>query len=495
MARKLMLMAALLPSLAALYGCAEGDLATITIDAPTENVTNNTDGGGDSGDAGDTGGQPGDVSTNCPAFSGAKPINADGNDVCALPAVISESQTLTPDVIWLMEGTVTVGNGNNEIDENGELTNGNPLLNVVLTIEPGTQIQGATGTFANMIITRGSRIEAVGTEADPIIFSSDDAGLDGSGEWGGLIMHGFGEHNQCDTVQMICNIDSEGESGFAGGFVADDNSGTLSYVIVAEGGFEFSPGNEINGISLVGVGSGTTMDHIQVQGNSDDGIEFYGGAVNLKYGVFTDNLDDSVDWDEGFVGNLQFIIVRQSENSFGNAFEMDTQGNPLPLSKPTLANVTVIGHGVEGDETEMLVFKAGSGGFFHNTVLTVDDANGTIDNCLLIEGADSEALINTALVVNNWVADCQGGAGVGVIGNDTLDATTISAVEAQLDMNLASQAPEALLAEPLDWVAINGIFSESLADVDFLEATDFIGAVNPDGSDVWWATWTLDGTL
>ncbi len=490
MARKLMLLAALLPSLAALYGCAEGDLATIVIDAPTENITNT--GGGDD-DGGDAGGQPGDVSTNCPAFSGAKPINADGDDVCALPAVISESQTLTPDVIWLMEGTVTVGNGNNEIDENGELTNGNALLNVVLTIEPGARIQGVTGSFANMIITRGSRIEAVGTEAEPIIFSSDDPGLDGSGEWGGLIIHGFGEHNQCGVD--ICNIDAEGESGFAGGFVADDNSGTLSYVIVAEGGFEFSPGNEINGISLVGVGSGTTMDHIQVAGNSDDGIEFYGGAVNLKYGVFTDNLDDSVDWDEGFTGNLQYIIVRQSVNTTGNAFEMDTQGNPMPLSRPTLANVTVIGHGVDGDETELLVFKAGSGGFFHNTVLTVDDANSTIDNCLLIQGADSEAIINTALVVNNLIGDCQGGAGVGVIGNDVLDATTVSQVEAQLDANLASQAPEALLMAPLDWVAINGIFSDSLADVDFLDATDFIGAVNPDGSDVWWSGWTLEGTL
>lgn len=488
MKRNLFLLAALLPALHGLYGCAEGDETMITIDAPTENITNNNSGG----DTGGTGGQPGDVSQNCPAWAGAKAIDADGNDVCALPAQILENRTLTSDIVWLMEGTVTVGNGNSEIAADGNLANGAAVLNVTLTIQEGTQIRGATGTFANMIITRGSRINAVGSPSAPIVFSSDDAGLEGSGEWGGLIIHGFGEHNQCENP---CNIDSEGESGFAGGNIPDDNSGTLSYVIVTEGGFEFSPGNEINGISLVAVGSGTTIDHIQVQGNSDDGIEFYGGAVNVRYGVFTDNLDDSVDWDEGYVGNLQYIIVRQSENTAGNAFEMDTQGNPLPLSKPTLANVTVIGHGVEGDEQELLVFKAGSGGFFHNTVFTVDPANGTITDCILVEGADSEALINTALVVNNAIADCQGGDGTGNIGNDTLSAQTIVQVEAQLDDNLASQAPEALLDAPLDWVEINGIFSESLADPDFLDETDFIGAVNPDGSDVWWQGWILPGTL
>jgi len=82
--------------------------------------------------------------------------------------------------------------------------------------------------------------------------------------------------------------------------------------------------------------------YIQVQGNSDDGIEFYGGTVNVKHGVFTNNLDDSVDWDEGYQGNLQYIIVKQSPNGSGEAFEMDTLGTNLFLSKPTLANVTIV---------------------------------------------------------------------------------------------------------------------------------------------------------
>lgn len=486
MMKKTVLTAAVLSALTGLYGCSEGDEATITIDAPTTNTTNNSTGG-------ETGGGTGGVSQSCPSWAGAKPVDADGNDVCSLPAQIAESRTLTSDIVWLMEGRVTVGNGNTEIDADGNLSNGNALQNVTLTIQEGTEVKGATGTFANLLITRGSKIQAVGSASAPIIFSSDDAGYEGAGEWGGLIIHGFGEHNQCGVD--TCNIDSEGESGFGGGFDPNDDSGTLSYVIVAEGGFEFAVGNEINGISLIGVGAGTTIDHIQVQGNSDDGVEFYGGNVNVKYGVFTDNLDDSVDWDEGYVGNLQYIIVKQAPETQGNAFEMDTQGNPEPLSKPTVANLTVIGDGVDGDEEELLVFKAGSGGFFHNSVFTVAASNSTIQNCVLVQGADAEALINTALVLNNVIADCAGGEGTGNIGNDTLDATTIVQVEAQLDDILASQAPEARLPAPISWVEVNGVYSESLADPDFLDETDFMGAVNPDGSDPWWAGWTLPGTL
>lgn len=490
MIRKTVLATAILGALGGLYGCSEGDESNIVIDAPTNNTTNNNPEGGSGGE---TGGGTGGVSQNCPDWAGAKQQDADGNDVCALPAQISQNRTLDNDIVWLMEGRVTVGNGNAEIGADGELTSGNALQNVTLTIQEGTEIKGATGSFANLLITRGSRIQAIGTADEPIIFSSDDPGYDGSGEWGGLIVHGFGSHNQCGVD--TCNIDSEGESGFAGGFDPSDDSGTLSYVIVTEGGFEFSVGNEINGISLMSVGKGTQIDHIQVHDNSDDGIEFYGGEVDVKYGVFTGNLDDSVDWDEGFVGNLQYIIVKQNDSVQGNAFEMDTQGNPEPLSKPTVANVTIIGDGVADDEEEMLVFKAGSGGFFHNVVFTVAESNSTIENCVEVQGADSEALINTALVLNNIIADCAGGAGTGNIGNNTLDATTISQVEANLDDNLASQAPEAVLSAPVSWTEINGIYSESLADEDFLDETDFIGAVNPDGSDVWWQGWTLPGTV
>jgi len=239
--------------------------------------------------------------------------------------------------------------------------------------------------------------------------------------------------------------------------------------------------------------------YIQVQGNSDDGIEFYGGTVNVKHGVFTNNLDDSVDWDEGYQGNLQYIIVKQSPNGSGEAFEMDTLGTNLFLSKPTLANVTIVADKKTPDDNYILNFKAGSGGFFHNTVVTVAPTNTTpLTTCINVAGADAEALVGTALVINNWIQGCAAGDGdQGTLSsaNVNFDATTVKVVPAALGSLYESLAPEAVLAAPLDWTAINGAFAESVTDTDYLDATDYIGAVDPDGSDPWWAGWVLPGTL
>ncbi|MDB3934173.1 hypothetical protein N9393_07575 [Luminiphilus sp.] len=307
---------------------------------------------------------------------------------------IAEEGDVGDDPSCQVEGRVTVGNGNGNILADGTLEGGATVQSATLTIPAGTKIYGKTGTFANLLVTRGSKIMAMGTAEAPIIMSSDDAGYEGAGEWGGLIIHGYGLHNTCAGAD-VCNVDSEGESGKAGGFVRDDNSGVLQYVVVAEGGYEFAPDNEINGISLVAVGSGTTMEYIQVEGNSDDGIEFYGGDVNLKYGVFTNNLDDSIDWDEGYQGNLQHIIVKQSNAGGGEAFEMDAQGAAEPLSKPTLANLTIVASKKADDASYVMRFKKGSGGFFHNVaVTTAEDSLTTFDTCAAVEGAIPRRLLD-----------------------------------------------------------------------------------------------------
>ena len=488
--------------LVGLGGCSEGDEATINIEAPDNSVvdnsdnstTNNNSGGGD--DSGTDSGGGTEPEAECPA--GTTEISS---GMCALPATISSDVTLTADFDYLMEGRVTVGNGNGQLTTNndGTLPDGSAVQNVTLTIEAGVEIKGKQDTFANLIITRGSKIMAMGTKTNPIIMSSEDDGYDGAGEWGGLIIHGYAPHNECEEGGSYCDIDSEGESGFAGGYDPDDSSGVLNYVVVAEGGYEFSTGNEINGISLIGVGRGTEMDYIQVHGNSDDGIEFYGGNVNVKHGVFTNNNDDSVDWDEGYQGNLQYIIVKQGASK-GEAFEMDTEGSSDGfLSKPTLANVTIINDKVADRAKYSLNFKKRSGGFFHNTVVTVADSSQTaVDTCINVDGSGSEALVGSALVINNWIQDCGQGAGVhGTLSgsNVSFDASTVTETDAALDALLSSQAPEAAGLEPLDWDAINGAYPESVADGDYLDATDYIGAVNPDGSDPWWAGWTVSGSL
>jgi hypothetical protein len=249
----------------------------------------------------------------------------------------------------------------------------------------------------------------------------------------------------------------------------------------------------------VTVGSGTEIDYIQVHGNSDDGIEFYGGNVNVKHGVFTSNNDDSVDWDEGYQGNLQYIIVKQGASK-GEAFEMDTEGSSAGfLSKPTLANVTIINDKVANRATYSLNFKKRSGGFFHNTIVTVADTSQTVvDTCINVDGSGSEALAGTALVVNNWIQDCGQGEGMhGILSgfNVSFDTTTVVETNAALDALLSSQAPEAIGLDPLDWDLINGAYPESVADGTYLDSTDYIGAVDPDGSDLWWAGWTVPGSL
>lgn len=380
----------------------------------------------------------------------------------------------------------------------------------VATIEAGVEVKGleaSDGTFqtaAVLQINRGAKIEAVGTATAPIIFSSEDADYDNPFEWGGLVISGFGRHNTCTAD--LCNITAEGGAGNFGqinGDTRNDSSGTLKYVVVAEVGYLINADvDEINGLSLNGVGSGTENSYLQVHDNADDGIEFYGGDVKVKYAVVTAARYDSVDWDEGYRGNMQYVIVKQSPEGSGEAFEMDTQGADEPLSKPTIANVTIIADKQANDDSFIMQFKKKSGGFFHNVVATVaGDSPNTFASCARITGG-ARANVNTALVFNNWIQDCaNNGSGGDLVsadseaGADALGNSTIVITAPALDAILASQAPEAVLAAPVNWTDINGTFAESTANTSFLDATDFIGAVNPDGSNPWWAGWTLPGTL
>jgi len=468
--KKLAIVAALIGALGGLYGCSDGDSADINIDAPT---TNNTDGGG-----GGTG------TSSCPDWAAARTPKADGTSVCQLPAEILVDRTLTSDTIWFMESRVTVGNGNKEMSVvEGTLESGAAVVAATISIQPGTRIEGQTSSFANMIITRGSKIIAEGTAEAPIIFSSADEGFDGTGEWGGLIIHGYAPHNECLTADqgaVACNIDSEGESGFGGGYSPDDNSGVLRYVIVTEGGFEFAVGNEINGISMIGVGRGTQIEYIQVNSNADDGVEYYGGTVNSRYVVLTGNLDDSVDWDEGWQGNMQYVLVVQSPETGGSIIEADTEGTLDFLSKPTIANATFVGN---GEKTTGAVFKATSGGFLHHSVITFVD---TLVGTTCVDSSDA-ALVGTQLVFTNVIADCDAAGDVVLLPSLVGDVA--------LDANYASQSAEAAAVPALDIPGINATYAESVADPDYFDATNYAGAIDPNASSPWYDGWTLDGTL
>lgn len=475
--KKLVVLTAAAGALSGLSACTEGDETNITIEGDT-NTTTNTSGGTNTGNGSST------VSQNCPDFASARNRDAAGMDVCALPSTIKSSMTLTNDTVWYIDGRITVGNGNLEMSSEGVLAGtGNAVDNVTLTIEAGTEIKAKTGSNTSLLITRGSKIMAEGTAADPIIFSSDDAGYDGSSEWGGLVISGYAPHNECPTNGDMCNVDGEAEAGRIGGASPNDNSGVLKYVIITEGGFEILPGDEINGLSLAAVGAGTTIDYVQINGNSDDGVEFYGGTVNAKHLVLTGNNDDSVDWDEGFQGNLQFVIVKQADGVDGNGIEADTFGTDEFLSKPVLANATFIGGAGGSDLIHRM--KKGTGGFIVNSILT---GNSGQSACIEVQDDAAVANINTSLVYDNVILDC-------VYDNTLGFGGPLFEEAASLNANLASQSANAKLAAATDWTVFNGTYSEAGANASFLEQTDYIGAVDPDAATAWFAGWILDGTL
>jgi hypothetical protein len=224
--------------------------------------------------------------------------------------------------------------------------------NATLTIEAGTIIKGVSGTKGTLIIERGSRIMARGTSTDPIIFTSDKpAGQRASGDWGGVVICGKATTNKHDDGTGV-GVAEGGIGSEYGGNDDADNSGILQYVRIEFPGIPLTStaNSEINGLTLYSVGSGTTIDHIQVSFSGDDSYEWFGGTVNCNNLVAYRGLDDDFDTDNGFRGHIQFAFcVRDpniSDQSGSNGFESDNDadGSVLtPVTKPIFSNITLFG--------------------------------------------------------------------------------------------------------------------------------------------------------
>ncbi|WP_254562693.1 IPT/TIG domain-containing protein [Dyadobacter diqingensis] len=255
---------------------------------------------------------------------------------------ITTSTTWTKDKIYLIKGFVNVTSGN------------------TLTIEAGTLIKGAgkdadptaSGKGGTLIILPGAKLIAIGTAAAPIVFTSaNDPGKRNYGDWGGVVLIGKSVHNRPGSTPL--------EGGITGTMgtdnIAADNSGTLQYVRIEFGGIALSnaANSEINGLTLYAVGSGTTIDHIQVSYSGDDSYEWFGGTVNAKYLVAYRGFDDDFDTDWGFTGKVQYALSLRdpeyADQSGSNGFESDNfnSGEPatgpnegLPLTAPIFANVS-----------------------------------------------------------------------------------------------------------------------------------------------------------
>jgi hypothetical protein len=292
---------------------------------------------------------------------------------------ITADKTLDASKIWLLKGRVSVESG------------------ATLTIPAGTIIKAASGTGADastLIIARGATINANGTANAPIVITSisDNIQVGGNypssgpalnvdtrGLWGGILILG---NAPCSFSGDVTELQIEGiptsdTNGLYGGTDAADNSGSVQYLSIRHGGAEIGEGNEINGLTLGGVGSGTKINHIEVVGNVDDGIEFFGGTVNASNLLVWGQGDDAIDIDQAYDGTIDGALVILTAAS-DHGFEIDGPEGSASGSF-TLKNATVIGAtddcDAEGVDGEMADFRKGATGDVLN-ILFKDFAGG-----------------------------------------------------------------------------------------------------------------------
>lgn len=313
----------------------------------------------------------------CPAVSARTVVDVDvaSGLMNADGSLVSTSTVFTCDKIYVLTGKTYVPNGKS------------------LTIQPGTVIKGRAhgGTPANaaaLIVSRGGKIFASGTESCPIVFTAEADQMNGAypmgnvGQWGGVAL--LGKAQNCIKGGENTNTIAEGlgvVEGFdvlnpynwygadianskgagAETFDDNDNSGILRYVSIRHAGCEIASANELNGLSLASVGRGTTVEYIEVISNDDDDIEIFGGTVNIRYITSMFGCDDMLDWDLGWNGTAQFVFgIHEPNNTNGNLYpgssdngiEADGDDGKLFLDKtkrsnPTIYNATFVSNGVD----------------------------------------------------------------------------------------------------------------------------------------------------
>lgn len=338
-------------------------------------------------------------------------------DVIVVNGIIDANETWTSDNIYELAGRVIVSDG------------------VTLTIEAGTIIKGREGqgiSASALMIARGAKLNAVGTADEPIIMTSvlDDimpgqlAGTtlteQDKGKWGGLVILGKAPISYAGATEaQIEGVPADEVLGLYGGDLADDNSGTIQFVSIRHGGTEISGGSEINGLTLGGVGSGTVISNIEIFANVDDGVEFFGGSVNVSNILVSHQGDDGVDIDQAYSGTVDgFMVIHSGDTDKG--LEIDgPEGSANTGGKFILKNGTIVGSGNIGNPADFkskaqgtvdnVIFKGYDAGQQIKVAASYDDACASTSNAFsnLVEGN----LVFTNVTFTDYTVDVYASSG------------------------------------------------------------------------------------
>ncbi|MCI1711521.1 MAG: hypothetical protein LKM39_15190 [Chiayiivirga sp.] len=413
--------------------------------------------------------------TACPSFATAAPTY--GDRACQISGEkLGTEINLTNETTWVVEGQLAIGGDN-----------ANPST---LRIEPGTLIVSTGDTFDHIAIRRGSKVFAQGALNYPIVLTSPSelpgfSGNPQAKEVGGFVIAGNAPSN-CNP-----NCVAEWDPNLKyGGTLANESSGVVSHMQVRYAGYVFAANRELNSFTFAGVGAGTTLDHLQSYKGGDDGVEFFGGTANLRHFVDSCGGDDSIDWDEGYTGKIQFALLNQRGCSGeDHGFELansPTNFDATPRAKGTVANFTAIGGGANSASSrDGFNLKEGTGGNFFNGVVS-----GFKRSCVRIEGTATTAAAgpanapNGTLTMQNTVVNCATNFNVGT-GVDAAYA------QAWFTGQSGNVATDAKLVGFLP-TAESPIFGKAFAPAnDWFVQTDYAGAFRSAASkDNWTLGWT-----
>ena len=434
------------------------------------------------------------------------PSGGGGNDTAVgstvdIRGIIRTSQTWKKDFVWRLRGYVYVTDG------------------ATITIEPGTKIVSNKDSAGVLVIYKDAKIIADGTSSSPIVFTSAESSP-APGDLGGVILVGQAKGNNNHSV-----IEGGVDPAFSSFGGTDDthNSGTLRYVRIEYAGKAVNPGDEVNGLSLYGVGSGTTIDYVQVLRGLDDAFEFFGGAVNCKHLIAYNCADDDYDMDDGYRGMIQFAISikdpaftdnKGTTGDVSNNFEVDNvnPANGLALSRspitfPVLSNFTAIGPndaaGTSADYGWGMRWRRGAKFILANSIVMGGHKGGLRlqeDSSIAYYVRGTSAFYNSFLHAVTNDVDVQ--TGLTIPGIPSYDGASITAqTTGQYKSTIVDDPADVKLTDPFNNVTPNlkpaagspaltgALFDFGTLNADFFEKVSYRGAL--DGTNDWTAGWSV----